>query len=227
MGFGQAEFVKELKDLGVNVSRETMARLEAYAALLVKWQAKINLVGPATLPDLWRRHFLDSAQLVPLLDPFHADGGDPGTGQPSLGKGVLADLGSGAGFPGLVLAILTDWQVHLIDSDQRKCAFLHQVALEAEILDRVTIHAHRFEAVTPFPAEIVTARACAPLADLLGYAAPFIGESGRCLFLKGKGVEEELTAAQAHWTMRLERRASLSEPTATILSIDQLQRRKR
>jgi 16S rRNA (guanine527-N7)-methyltransferase len=136
------------------------------------------------------------------------------------------DLGSGAGFPGLVLAMLTDWQVHLIDSDQRKCAFLRQVALETGILDRVTIHAQRFEAVTPFPAEIVTARACAPLDDLLGYAAPFIGQSGRCVFLKGKGVEEELTAAETHWTMRLERRPSLSEPAASILVIDNLQRRK-
>jgi 16S rRNA (guanine527-N7)-methyltransferase len=142
------------------------------------------------------------------------------------GSGTLVDLGSGAGFPGLVLAILTDWAVHLIDSDQRKCAFLRQVALEAKILDRVTIHAQRFEALKPFPADIVTARACAPLDDLLGYAAPFIGESGRCLFLKGKGVEEELTAAERHWKMRVERRPSLSEPAASILAIDQLQRRK-
>jgi 16S rRNA (guanine527-N7)-methyltransferase len=212
MAYGQAEFVKQLKGLGVDVSRETMAWLEAYAALLEKWQAKINLVGPATLPDLWRRHFLDSAQLLPLL------GENPGR---------LVDLGSGAGFPGLVLAILTDWRVDLVDSDQRKCAFLRQVALEAGILDRVTIHAQRFEALKPFPADVVTARACAPLNDLLGYAAPFIGESGRCLFLKGKGVEEELTAAQAHWTMRLERRESLSDPAGTVLVIDQLQRRKR
>lgn len=143
------------------------------------------------------------------------------------GSGKLVDLGSGAGFPGLVLAILTDWRVHLIDSDQRKCAFLRQVALEAGILDRVTIHAQRFEAVAPFPADVVTARACAPLDDLLGYAAPFLGESGRCVFLKGKGVEEELTGAQAHWTMRLERRESLSDPAGTVLVIDQLQRRKR
>ena len=271
----QAEFVKQLNGLGVNVSRETMARLETYAALLEKWQAKINLVGPATLPDLWRRHFLDSAQLAPLLGgllpPLRGKvgkGGDAGSdvsseiedagralrrapphpasaklaslakpAQPSPargegefameGSGTLVDLGSGAGFPGLVLAILTDWRVHLIDSDQRKCAFLRQVALEAGILDRVTIHAQRFEAVAPFPADVVTARACAPLDDLLGYAAPFLGESGRCVFLKGKGVEEELTGAQAHWTMRLERRESLSDPAGTVLVIDQLQRRKR
>ncbi len=211
MAYSQAEFAKELKGLGVNVSRETMARLETYAALLVKWQAKINLVGPATLPDLWRRHFLDSAQLLPLLPKE---------------SGQLVDLGSGAGFPGLVLAMLTDWQVHLIDSDQRKCAFLRQVALETGILDRVSIHAQRFEAVTPFPAGIVTARACAPLSDLLSYAAPFIGDSGRCLFLKGKGVEEELTAAEPHWKMAVERRPSLSDPAASILILDQLQRRK-
>jgi 16S rRNA (guanine527-N7)-methyltransferase len=211
MAYSQAEFAKELKGLGVNVSRETMARLEAYAALLVKWQAKINLVGPATLPDLWRRHFLDSAQLLPLL---------------SETPGRLVDLGSGAGFPGLVLGAMTGWRVDLIDSDQRKCAFLRQVALEAGILDRVAIHAQRFEAVKPFAADVVTARACAPLDDLLGYAVPFIGESGRCLFLKGKGVEEELTAAQAHWTMRLERRESMSDPAGTVLVIDQLQRRK-
>jgi len=208
----QAEFVKQLKGLGVNVSRETMARLEAYAGLLAKWQAKINLVGPATLPDLWRRHFLDSAQLLPLLP---------------AAPGRVVDLGSGAGFPGLVLALMTDWQVHLVDSDQRKCAFLRQVALEAGILDRVAIHAQRFEALKPFPADVVTARACAPLDDLLGYAAPFIGESGRCLFLKGKGVEEELTAAETHWMMRVARRESLSDPAGTVLVIDQLQRRKR
>jgi 16S rRNA (guanine527-N7)-methyltransferase len=276
MALGQAEFVKELKALGVDVSRETLLRLEAYAALLVKWQAKINLVGPATLPDLWRRHFLDSAQLVPFLtadslpraggelgrgrlglegergassqpppqpspklggggeesgsapsSPLHSEGGGSGRGRPHLGGGVLVDLGSGAGFPGLGLALMADWRVHLIDSDQRKCAFLRQVALETGILERVTIHPQRFEAVAAFPADIVTARACAPLDELLGYAAPFIGESGRCLFLKGERVEEELTAAQAHWKMRVERRPSRSESAAAILVVDQFKRRKR
>ena len=130
-----------------------MQRLETYAGLLVKWQAKINLVGPATLPDLWRRHFLDSAQLLPLLP---------------AAAGTLADLGSGAGFPGLVLAIMTDWRVHLLDSDQRKCAFLRQVALDCGVLDRVTIHAKRIEQVTGIAADVVTARACAPLGELLG-----------------------------------------------------------
>ena len=209
---GEAEFVKQLKTLGVDVSRETLSRLETYAALLVKWQAKINLVGPATLPDLWRRHFLDSAQLLPLLPPA------PGT---------LVDLGSGAGFPGLVLALMTEWRVHLIDSDQRKCAFLRQVALETGANTRVAIHARRFEDVPGYKADIVTARACAPLDALLGYALPFLGENGRCLFLKGAQAEEELTAAEANWNMQVTRRPSLTDPAGVILVIDHLEKRKR
>jgi len=244
MAFGQSEFASELKTLGINVSRETLQRLETYAALLGKWQAKINLVGPATLPDLWRRHFLDSAQLIPFLNPLPRDGGGLGRGQPAHereepslasptpalpqigGGGTLVDLGSGAGFPGLVLAIMTEAKVHLIDSDQRKCAFLRQVALDCGVLDRMTIHAKRIDQVTGINAGVVTARACAPLDELLGLAAPLLGEGGRCLFLKGAQVEEELTAAERHWTMRLERRASVSDPAGNILIISQLVRKK-
>ena len=210
MAFGQPEFASGLKALGINVSRETLQRLEIYAGLLVKWQAKINLVGPATLPDLWRRHFLDSAQLLPLLP---------------AAAGTLVDLGSGAGFPGLVLAIMTDWSVHLLDSDQRKCAFLRQVALDCGVLDRVTIHAKRIEQVTGIAADVVTARACAPLDELLALAEPFIGEKGTGVFLKGTQVEEELTQAQRHWTMRLDRRESISDPAGKILIVSHLKRK--
>jgi 16S rRNA (guanine527-N7)-methyltransferase len=210
MAFGRSEFASELKRLGINVSRETLQRLETYAALLAKWQAKINLVGPATLPDLWRRHFLDSAQ---LLFPL------PGS------AGTLADLGSGAGFPGLILAIMTDWRVHLLDSDQRKCAFLRQVALDCGVLDRVTIHAKRIEQVAGIAADVVTARACAPLDELLKLAAPLVGEKGTCLFLKGAQAEEELTAAERHWTMRLDKRGSITDPAGNVLIITQLKRK--
>ena len=219
MAFGQPEFASGLKALGINVSRETLQRLEIYAGLLVKWQAKINLVGPATLPDLWRRHFLDSAQLLPLLP---------------AAAGTLVDLGSGAGFPGLVLAIMTDWSVHLLDSDQRKCAFLievaratnvAEVALDCGVLDRVTIHAKRIEQVTGIAADVVTARACAPLDELLALAEPFIGEKGTGLFLKGAQAEEELTQAQRHWTMRLDRRESISDPAGKILIVSHLKRK--
>jgi 16S rRNA (guanine527-N7)-methyltransferase len=138
---------------------------------------------------------------------------------------VLTDLGSGAGFPGLVLAIMTDWQVHLIDSDQRKCAFLRQVALDCGVLDRVTIHAKRIEQVTGIRADVVTARACAPLDELLGLAAPFVGEGGACLFLKGAQAEEELTQAERRWTMRVATRGSISDPGGKILVIAQLKRK--
>ena len=175
-----------------------------------KTTTAINLVGPATLPDLWRRHFLDSAQLLPLLP---------------AASGTLVDLGSGAGFPGLVLAIMTDWRVHLLDSDQRKCAFLRQVAVDCGVVDRVTIHPKRIEQVTGIAADVVTARACAPLAELLKLAEPFIGEKGTGLFLKGAQAEEELTQAQRHWTMRLDRRESISDPAGTILIVSHLGRK--
>ena len=224
MAFGQTEFASGLKALGINVSRETLQRLEIYAGLLEKWQAKINLVGPATLPDLWRRHFLDSAQLLNLL-PASDSLPRPGGGNSSVGGGTLVDLGSGAGFPGLVLAIMTDWRVHLLDSDQRKCAFLRQVALECGVLPQVTIHAKRIEQVTGIAADVVTARACAPLSELLALAEPFIGEKGTGLFLKGAQAEEELTQAQRRWTMRLDRRESISDPAGVILIISQLKRK--
>ena len=143
----------------------------------------------------------------------------------SGGGGTLVDLGSGAGFPGLVLAIMTDWTVHLLDSDQRKCAFLRQVALDCGVLDRVTIHAKRIEQVTGIAADVVTARACAPLGELLALAEPFIGEKGTGLFLKGAQAEEELTQAQRHWTMRLDRRESISDPAGVILIVRHLQRK--
>jgi 16S rRNA (guanine527-N7)-methyltransferase len=214
MAYGRSEFANELNALGINVPRGTLDRLETYAGLLAKWQAKINLVGPATLSDVWRRHFLDSAQLL-AIDSLPPVGG---------GK-TLVDLGSGAGLPGLVLAILTDWRVHLVDSDQRKCAFLRQVALDCGVLDRVTIHAKRIEQVTGIAAEVVTARACAPLDELLGLAAPFLGEAGKCLFLKGAQAEEELTQARRRWTMRLDKRGSITDSAGTILVITELKRK--
>jgi len=197
-------FLSQIQSLLPAVSRETLAaglsRLEIYAALLVKWQKAINLVGPATLPDLWRRHMLDSAQLLPLLPPAEIDGG------------AITDFGSGAGFPGLVLAALTERQVQLIDSDNRKCAFLREAAQAMGIGARVAVHAKRFDALRPWPAPVITARACAGLGDLLGFTAPFATEETVFLLLKGAKVDEELTAAAKHWTMTVERYPSLAQP---------------
>lgn len=192
----------------IAVSRETLARLETYAVLLVKWQARINLVGPATIPDLWRRHMLDSAQLFALLP-----------------AGPVLDLGSGAGFPGLVLAILRGAAgevVHLVESDARKCAFLREAARLTDA--PVAIHNKRIETLTPFPVAAVTARALAPLAVLLSWAEPFLGPHTHCLFLKGRTCEEELTQASKDWMMTADRISSLSDPSGYILHLSEVYR---
>ena len=194
----------------VPVSRETLARLEAYAALLTRWSARINLVGRDTIADLWRRHILDSAQ----LRPFIAD----------TAKSVI-DLGSGAGFPGLVLAILGVRGVELVDADSRKCAFLREAVRITET--DATIRPCRIEVVPRHPVDIVTARACAPLDRLLGLAEPFLAPDSECLFLKGERVEEELTLARKHWTMTVSTCQSRSDPRGVILRLRQVAREPR
>lgn len=184
------------------VSRETLERLTVYHGLLRKWQPSINLVGPKTLDEAWSRHFFDSAQLWSYLPP------DTRT---------LVDLGSGAGFPGLVLAVMGVPDVHLIESDARKCAFLREVARTTDT--KVTIHNRRIEAVAPFAADVVTARALAPLSALLTWAAPFLSGGGTALFLKGQTADDELTEAGKSWTMGVERFPSLTEPSAAILRL--------
>jgi 16S rRNA (guanine527-N7)-methyltransferase len=187
------------------VSRETVDRLAAYADLLERWQARINLVGPGTMGDLWRRHMLDSAQLLPHLRP-----------------GPILDLGSGAGFPGLVLAVLGAGPVHLVESDGRKCAFLREAARVTGTA--VTIHPVRAETLTPFAVTTVTARALAPLSKLLELAAPFLESGARALFLKGRSSEVELTEAAKDWMMTVERIPSLSDPEGLILHLSEVQR---
>lgn len=201
-GFDAAAFQAE-----TGVSRETLDRLAAYEVTLRKWQPKINLVGPSTLPDAWRRHFLDSAQLFPLI--------------PESAR-VLVDLGSGAGFPGLVLAIMGVPEVHLVESDARKCVFLREAARAANA--KVTVHNKRIEAVTGIEADVVTARALAPLTDLLAWAYPFIGNRGVAVFPKGQNVAEELTDTTKYWKMRTERFDSRTDPTGTILRVSGIDR---
>lgn len=190
-----------------DVPRETRDRLAAYAALLRTWQARINLIGRATLDDLWRRHIADSAQLFQLLPP---------------GTRVLVDLGSGAGFPGLVLAMMGVPEVHLIESHARKAAFLREAARVTAT--PVQVHARRIEQVPPLAADVVTARALAPLAALLDYAQPFLRPHTVCLFPKGRQADEELTAARKGWKMRAERIPSLTDPSGTILRLSEIAR---
>src|SRR5262249_5682648 len=148
---------------------ETLARLEAYAALLRQWAPRINLVAASTLADPWRRHFLDSAQLLPLVPP---------------GAGNLIDLGSGAGFPGLVLAVLGVPGGELVQADAGKCAFLREAARLAAA--PVAIRQARIESLPARPVDVVTARGCAPLDRLLVLAQRFIGPETVCLFPKGE-----------------------------------------
>lgn len=192
------------------VSRETAARLAAYLALLAQWSERINLVGRDTLADPWRRHILDSAQLLPLV---------PRTAQ------SLVDLGSGAGFPGLVLAILGVSGIELVEADSRKSAFLREAARVTGT--NVTIRAARIEALARRPFDVVTARGLAPLDRLLPLACRFLGPDSLCLFLKGARAAEELTRARQAWTMRSASIASRSDPRGVVLQLRQVVRAPR
>ena len=197
----------------LGLSGEEIRGLEVLVATLERWQARINLVGDASLADIWRRHVLDSAQLLPLI--------------PNRAR-VLLDLGSGAGFPGLVLAILgrdraPALRVHLVESNARKCAFLGEVIRASGCVAQ--IHNIRIEAMKPFAADVVTARACAPLDRLLGHAEPFLGPGTRCLFLKGRNVERELTDSRESWKMRITRKTSATDSGGVTLILEGVSRR--
>ena len=196
----------------LDVSRETLVRLKAYAALLEKWNPAINLVSRATLAQMWTRHFLDSAQIFALCP---------------AGAQTWADLGSGGGFPGLVVAVLAaeaapDLRVTLVESDARKSAFLATVVRELGLT--VAVKTERIEALLPLGADVVSARALAPLDDLLGFAARHLVPGGRALFLKGASHRQECTAARAHWRFALDVHPSLTDPEGAILSIGELTR---
>jgi 16S rRNA (guanine527-N7)-methyltransferase len=188
-------------------SGDTVDRLTMFLDLLRKWSSRLNLVSANSLEDPWRRHMLDSAQLVPLLP---------------AGPVVVADLGSGAGFPGVVLAIMSPARVHLIESDSRKCAFLAEVLRVCAA--SATIHNERIESLPPLGADVVTARGCAPFRILLEYTARHLGRGGYGLFLKGKTAEDELTAVAKTWKMRAITRPSIADPSGFVVRIDKLVR---
>ncbi|WP_028878105.1 16S rRNA (guanine(527)-N(7))-methyltransferase RsmG [Terasakiella pusilla] len=193
----------------LDVSRETLDKLQVYADLLVKWQAKINLVSNSTLDDLWTRHLLDSAQVFPFL--------------PNQTK-TLVDIGCGAGFPGLVLAIMGVEDVHMVDSDMRKMAFVREVARATET--PVTIHNCRIDDVkeTEF-ADVVTSRALASLEKLLGFSANLRKPDGTCIFLKGRKTEEEIREAQKNWNFEYQSHGSVSDHEGKVLIIERMTRK--
>jgi 16S rRNA (guanine527-N7)-methyltransferase len=199
--FGPQEFAVK-----TGVSRETLARLKAYADILADWNARHNLVAKSTLPDIWQRHFWDSAQLAPLIP---------------AGARSLADLGSGAGFPGLVLAaMLPGLAVTLYEATTKKCAFLRLAAERMGI--PVAVQNARLEDLPCQPFDVVTARALAPLPQLLGYAQNFVGPNSVCLFLKGQNVGAELTEAHKYWNIKASQAPSQTDPSAAIVIVREL-----
>jgi 16S rRNA (guanine527-N7)-methyltransferase len=178
------------------------SKLRQFAALVSKWSAKINLVSKHDLPYLWERHIQDSLALIAHIP---------------AGTDAAIDLGSGAGFPGLVLAIATGIPFTLIESDRRKAAFLLDAGRELQA--PVKVLNARIEAAKPVPAPLITARALAPLDKLLALAAPHLAPGGVCLFPKGRSYEEELITAQTHWRMDVERCKNLNDADACILKL--------
>lgn len=202
------------------VSRETLRRLNLYESALRLWQPKINLIANATLDTVWQRHFADSAQLLALV--------------PAGAKSVV-DLGSGAGFPGLVLAILLAGaaedagqglspRVTLVESDGRKCAFLREVARQTgTAVDILSTRIENPETQAKLgKADVITARALAPVDRLLGLAAPLFGDETVGLFLKGRGVSAEIEAARALWAFDVALVGSLTADDANIVVIRKL-----
>ncbi|MGR3514726.1 MAG: 16S rRNA (guanine(527)-N(7))-methyltransferase RsmG [Paracoccaceae bacterium] len=194
----------------IDVSRETLERLYSYAQLLEKWTRKINLVAPSTLKEIWSRHFLDSAQLLELVpQPQH-----------------WVDLGSGGGFPGAVIAILladrAGTEVTLVESDQRKASFLRTVNRELGLSFKVI--AKRIEDVPPLQADVLSARALAPLAQLLVYAERHLCSDGRALFPKGASGQSEITQALECWRFDCRTYPSITDARSTILSVGEVSR---
>lgn len=195
-----------------DVSRETFAKYEAWHRLLVKWNAKINLVAKSTLPEFWTRHALDSWQITPFIRETDK---------------VCLDFGSGGGFPGLAMAIAlfetSDARVVLTESAGKKASFLKTVSRELALPTEII--SDRIENLSPFPADIITARAFAPLDRLLSYSEPFLSDNTQILLLKGAAVDEELKLARTQWTFDCETVKSLSDEDGCILKLKNVNRR--
>ena len=199
------------------VPRETIHRLQIYAALLTEWQTRHNLVSSKTIPQLWQRHFADSAQLLALAPTAK----------------TWLDLGTGAGFPGLVVAILAANQgtlrTHLVESTAKKCAFLAHVAQMTDTA--VDIHCNRIEELarseSKLTPDVISARALAPMPKLLELAAPFFRSRTRGLFLKGRDAEREIEAARAGWNFSCRLHPSLTSNDSSIVEVTELSKAKK
>lgn len=195
---------------GFNVSRETFDTLKQFEQLLLKWTKAINLVAPSSLPDLWTRHIIDSAQIFHLAPK---------------NWNTWVDLGSGGGLPGLVIGILDTERrpISLIESDARKCQFLNTVRREFDL--NVVVHHGRIESVKDLSADVLSARALASLPYLLGHAVPLLNENGIALFPKGKRYKDEVDQAMKDWHFDLVEHQSKTDPESRILQISRINHR--
>lgn len=190
-----------------NVSRETLDKFICYSELLIKWQKSINLVSNNSLCDMWRRHFYDSAQVMDYIE--------------SRDKPLtILDLGSGAGFPGLVLSILGAGEVHLVEGVGKKCSFMKQIIQKTGI-DAI-VHNERIENMDAFQVDLITSRACADLEKLLDLTAKFIGPDTQCLFLKGEKAEQEIKRAAKKMQFSVKKYTSKSEESGMVLKLSQI-----
>ncbi len=201
---GRDAFAAEIGDA------DTLAAFDRYLALLGEWQVRMNLVAASTLPDAWHRHFADSAQLAPLA--------------PAGAATTWLDIGSGAGFPALVLARLLPGTFHLVEATAKKCAFLAAAAATLGVGDRVVIHNQRIEALPTFAADVITARACAALPQLFAWGERFA--RGRWLLLKGRSAADEVAAAARDYRFAHELIASRTDPQARIVVARDVRRRR-
>lgn len=201
---------RELFQTQFDVPRGTMAKFEIYADLLVEWQLRMNLVGPSTLPLMWGRHFADSAQLLSLA---------------GLGRSWL-DVGAGAGFPGLVVALL-DPEAHLtlVESIAKKCSFLREAVEQLGLAGQVTVANQRIEAMPRQKFDIITARALAALNQLFNWCLPFAGSGTRWVLPKGAQARTELALAEANFQFEHRLVPSLTDPNANIIVATGVQRR--
>jgi len=201
--FDRAAFVT-----ATDADAAVMARLDVYAEILADWNGRMNLVSPASMASLWQRHMLDSAQLMPLIPD---------------GTRRTVDMGSGAGFPGLVIAAMraggVGGETILIESIEKKCAFLRAAAEAMGLTASVQVIRGRAEGVSGLKADLVTARAMAPLETLLVYAKRFADKETVLLFPKGRTAADELTAARRSWTLEAQMIPSRSDSEASIIAI--------
>lgn len=197
------------KQVGVqlDVSRETLERLEIYVELLLKWQCAINLIGPRTVADVWGRHVLDCGQLMRYIPKD---------------RSPVVDIGSGAGLPGLILAIMGVPDVKLVESDSRKCTFLREAARITKT--PVEIVESRIEHLKNIAAGVVTARALAPLTMLTELSQSVTKRNTIYLFLKGKDLKNELTDLKKNWKMNWEVHPSVTNPDGSILKMESVAR---